>query len=252
MDRFHKAYALREFKATDSGNGGFEGYASVFGVRDDGGDVIVKGAFAADLPAFIERGFIGYGHDWSGLPIGYVKDAKEDDYGLRITTEYHGTQAAQEARTVAQERMGAGKGVYLSIGYGINPGGAEYTEDGSTRVLKSLYLYETSQVNVPMNAYAEMTDAKGLKLVQQAESTLAVANAFIERCKSLAELRLKEGRVLSDKNRETLSSIAGQMKDAAEAITKLLADTAPKARNAEALRLLAEWQQTQDRLTRIA
>ena len=242
---------LAEFKASQgSSNGGFEGYGSVFGVRDDGGDTVLKGAFKDTIPDFTERGFIGLGHDWVGLPIGYIKEAKEDDYGLHIATEYHSTQQAQESRKVAQERIEAGKGVYLSIGYGINPGGATFSNDGMTRLLSSLKLYEVSQVNVPMLDVAELT---GIKAIDHGDRVLVAVKDYAERLQAIEQLRKKEGRVLSDANRKKLDDLLGQLKSVAQVIDDLLKATEPtkeesKAASKTGLQLFAEFQQIQARL----
>jgi phage head maturation protease len=82
--------------------------------------------------------------------------------GLWIQTEYHSTEAAQSARTIAQERMARGKSVALSIGYGIEPGGAEFSDDGTRHLLK-LKLFEVSQVNVPMLRQAGLTGRQGIR-----------------------------------------------------------------------------------------
>lgn len=233
----YAAVNLAEFKADDAGNGGFEGYASVFGVRDDGGDVVMPGAFAETIPDFTTRGFIGLGHDWSGLPIGYVKDAYEDTRGLYITTEYHSTATAQEARRVAQERIAAGKGVYLSIGYSVSPDGSEYSADGSTRMLKSLKLYEVSQVNIPMLKVAELT---GVKAAEQGESAISMAREFAERLRAIDALRKKEGRTLSEQNRKKLADLLEQLQGVSAVIDDLLKATEPKGK--DGLRLFTEYQ----------
>jgi HK97 family phage prohead protease len=158
LEKQYKQFA--NFKLLAEGNGGFEGYASLFGVRDDGGDVVEQGAFTQTVPSFVKNGFISLGHDWDELPIGVIVEAREDDKGLFIRTQYHSTTDAQDARKVAQERMNLGKSVALSIGYGVKPGGAEMTPDGMTRRLMALDLYEVSQVNVPMLRPAGLTSVK--------------------------------------------------------------------------------------------
>lgn len=237
------AIKLSEFKAKgDSANGGFEGYGSVFGAKDDGGDIVISGAFKDTIDDFTTRGFIGLGHDWTGLPIGYVKEAREDDYGLFISTEYHSHSMAQDARKVAQERIEAGKGVYLSIGYGIQPGGATFSTDGMSRMLTSLKLYEVSQVNVPMLEVAELT---GVKAADQGERVLLALKDYAARLQAIGELRKKEGRVLSDANRKKLDDLHQQLKSVAESIAELLKATEPKSEDAEkqALKLFAQFQQ---------
>lgn len=247
MELKYSVAKLSEFKAVEgAGNGGFEGYGSVFGVRDDGGDIVLKGAFANKLDDFKTRGFIGLSHDWNGLPIGYVKEAREDDYGLFIQTEYHSHQMAQEARTVAQERIEAGKGVYLSIGYSVEPGGAAPSNDGMSRLLSQLKLYEVSQVNVPMLDVAEFT---GVKAIDQGTRVLNLVKDYADRMHAIGELRTKEGRVLSSANRKLLDDLLGQLKTVAAKINELLEATTPKETEEDSAKsgkqLFAEFQRIQ-------
>lgn len=105
------------FKA-DDGAGELSGYAAVFGEIDEGGDLILKGAFTDTIDEYLLTGFTAHSHDWSvdGV-IGYPVAAKEDDYGFYVESRFHSTPDAQMVRTKAQERMDAGKQVGLSIGY---------------------------------------------------------------------------------------------------------------------------------------
>lgn len=69
--------------------------------------------------------------------------------------------------------------------------------------------------------------------------------AFKERCKALAALRAKEGRVLSAANRNRLTRLLDQMGTAREEIDTLLRDTTPaddeKAQQ-EVMKLFGQWQ----------
>lgn len=146
------------FKITDDGDGpgSFEGYASTFGNKDYAGEIVVKGAFVKCLDRFKADGFIAVGHDWEGLPVATVTEAKEDSVGLWVKGEFHSTPEAQSARTVMKERLDRGKSVGLSIGYEVKD--AEMTAKG--RLLKELELFEFSIVTVPCNPLAGATGAK--------------------------------------------------------------------------------------------
>jgi len=221
-----------EIKATNSGNGGFSGYASVFGVRDDGGDVVEPGAFADAIENFLHHGFISDGHNWESVSsgaIGTIVDAKEDERGLWIQTEYHSTPMAQAARTIAQERMARGKSVGLSIGYGIAPGGADFSEDGTRHLLK-LKLYEVSQVNVPMLRQAGLTGVKGygLPFEEHSDGVRVAIAEWLERVKSGSDVRLKAGRPISEARRERMAGVKEQLAAAVSEIEALLMETEPK------------------------
>lgn len=219
-----------EFKAEADGPGSFSGYGSTFGNVDDGGDVIIKGAFSDALDEFKSRGFIAVGHDWFGLPVATVLDAKEDDAGLWVEAEFHSTQAAQDARTTVAERIQRGKFVGLSIGYLVDRenDGEEFREDGTRIIKKIKELAEVSVVTVPMNRQAGIAAVKhSLSFSDDADTALAAVQAFVERAGALAALRVKEGRVLSSANRARLSEISGALLGASGQLDAILADTDP-------------------------
>lgn len=84
-------------------HGGARGYGVVYGNWDSYKDVMAPGGLT-NPDAFVKDGFMPVGHDWGGLPVGYIVDAKEDGFGLDVDFAYHSTQGAQDARTVAKER----------------------------------------------------------------------------------------------------------------------------------------------------
>lgn len=146
------------FTKADPDTGSFEGYASAFGNRDEQGDVVVRGAFAATIPAFLERGWISDAHQ-TEQPIGYPTAASEDARGLFIAGRFHGTERAQTVRTFARERVLAGKEMGLSIGFRVPAGGARKRADG-VRELVKLELIEVALTIMPANLAAVVTGVK--------------------------------------------------------------------------------------------
>jgi len=114
-----KFVALKDLKEIEEGPGGFEGYVNNFGYLDDGGDIVLKGAYVDVIPAFLKGGFTANSHDWDfgNGAVGYPMDAREDDEGLWVVNKFHSTPDAQNVRIKARERMADGKEVGLSIGY---------------------------------------------------------------------------------------------------------------------------------------
>lgn len=244
----HKTFAITNyaFKADGDGPGELTGYGSTFGNVDQGGDVILRGAFEAALPDFLYRGFVPIGHDWMGLPVASIADAKEDDNGLFFRAEFHSTPAAQEARTVVRERLERGKFVGLSIGFLPDyDEGVSVREDGVRVISKIKELAEVSIVTVPMNRLAGVDVAKSddgrpvssLPLLDHAEWVLARTGELIERSHDKSAYRLKEGRTLSAANRTRLAGISEQMREAAQSLDGILAETDP---DREKLQLEAE------------
>jgi Escherichia/Staphylococcus phage prohead protease len=162
--------------------GALDGHAAVFGNRDDGGDIVLPGFFAGVLDEFLATGFMSWSHDWH-TPIGIPTSAVEDAMGLHVTASFHSDPESQRYRTIAAERLAAGKTMGLSIGYEVAPGGAERTAEA--RLLrKASKLFEFSLVMVPMNALAGAAAVKGgnapAGTVAQASYCLLTLNRLIE------------------------------------------------------------------------
>lgn len=136
-----------------------EGYASLFGKRDQGGDVVQKGAYAISLKALAAAGRrvkMLWQHDPS-QPIGVWDEVREDATGLfvkgRILTD---VDKGREAATL----LAAGAIDGLSIGYRT----LRAEKDGKgQRLLSELELWEVSLVTFPMLAEARVA-AKGDEL----------------------------------------------------------------------------------------
>lgn len=111
---------FKDLKISDEGPGEISGYRSVFGEIDEGGDIVVKGFFADGISEYLQSGFTAHSHDWSfSEAVGFPVDAKEDDYGFFVKSQFHSTLDAQNIRTKAKERKDAGKTVGFSFGYSV-------------------------------------------------------------------------------------------------------------------------------------
>jgi uncharacterized protein len=130
-----------------------EGYASVFGLRDKGGDMVVPGAYAASLKGLQRRGEkvrMLWQHD-PAQPIGVWDEVFEDMRGLFVRGRLlEDVARAREARALLE--AGAVDG--LSIGYRTVR--AEAVAGGGRRLLE-LELWEVSLVTFPMQAEARLS-----------------------------------------------------------------------------------------------
>ncbi len=157
-----------------------EGYASLFGKRDQGGDVVQKGAYAASLSRLTAQGRavkMLWQHDPT-QPIGVWDEVREDAVGLwvkgRILPE---VDKGREA--VALLAAGAIDG--LSIGYRT----VKAERDGKgQRLLSELELWEVSLVTFPMLPEARVS-AKGD--APEADFWRSMAQMFEDARQSLAE-----------------------------------------------------------------
>src|SRR4051794_17799288 len=105
----HKSFAIHELKAGDDDRT-VEGWASTFGNKDAGNDVILPGAFTASLSGRTPK--MLWQHDTNEL-IGVWDVAQETDRGLYVKGRFADTPRGNEAYTLA--KMGALDS--MSIGY---------------------------------------------------------------------------------------------------------------------------------------
>lgn len=219
MNIERKFTALKDLKVSDEGPGTIEGYRSVYGVIDEGGDIVVKGAFANTLSDYLHSGFTAHSHDWNfSEAVGFPVDAKEDDNGWWVKSQFHSTDDAQKIRTKAKERMDAGKQVGFSFGYApkkfIHIEAKDYEAElpkyikadqlpamlqkaqnfNRIRVLKEVEAIEDSIVTAPMNKRAAATgiksEAKGMlaeEMAQTTPSTWEIESAFRRVIRKIAE-----------------------------------------------------------------
>lgn len=147
-----------EFKdVTESG--AFVGMGSVFGNIDQGGDIVLPGAFSESLKGHATKGRMPamlWQHR-SGEPIGAWQGMSETDKGLEVAGKLAmKTQRGAEAYELM--KMGALSG--LSIGGYTKD--ADYNAKTGIRSIKSFDLMEVSPVTFPMNDIARIAAVKSI------------------------------------------------------------------------------------------
>ena len=154
--KFQSAEADAKVAFTVTDGRVIEGYASVFGRRDQGGDVVLPGAYAVSLKAMAKadrRVKMLWQHD-PAQPIGIWDEVKEDANGLWVKGRLL-PEVAKGREAVALLEAGAIDG--LSIGYRT----VKAEKDGKgQRLLSELELWEVSLVTFPMLPEARVS-AKG-------------------------------------------------------------------------------------------
>jgi HK97 family phage prohead protease len=140
----------QELRSGSGAEPGFDlsGYASIKNEVDAYQDVILDGAYG-DLDEFVQSGFVAVGHNHAESPVGYIVSAREDHRGLYVTMAFHSTPGALAAKTVAEERLAAGKRVGLSIGYLPVKWRFDTRDDRRVRLLEKIELKEFSLVSLP-------------------------------------------------------------------------------------------------------
>lgn len=129
-----------------------EGYASLFGVPDQGGDIVEPGAYGQSLDTMKAAGSrpkMLWQHD-AAQPIGVWEKLHEDAKGLWVKGRLLDT-VAQGREAIALISAGAVDG--LSIGYRTL---VSQQNDKGQRILKQLELWEVSVVTFPMLSNARV------------------------------------------------------------------------------------------------
>lgn len=147
-----------EFKAA-SDSGTFEGYASVFGNADLGGDIVERGAFKEIVKNAAGNVVVLWQHSQHD-PIG-VATVKQDSKGLHFNGELV-LEDPLGRRAHAHMRAGSVSG--MSIGYDVLPGGQKILESG-IRLLKAIKLWEISVVTFGMNELAGIDSVKAAEQI---------------------------------------------------------------------------------------
>lgn len=153
-----------------TGDSRIEGYASLFGDVDQGGDIVTKGAYAASLARLAAEGRqvkMLWQHD-PAQPIGIWDEVREDARGLYVKGRL--LESVGRAREAAA-LIAAGAIDGLSIGYRTV---RATKNDKGQRLLTELELWEVSLVTFPMLPSARV-GAKGNSLTDDALRELAAA-----------------------------------------------------------------------------
>lgn len=142
-----------EVKMTSDEEGVIEGYASVFGNVDQGGDIVQRGAFAESLRSGQKVRMLSQ-HDPDKV-IGIWDELREDDRGLYVKGRLlRDIPRARDAAVLVKN--GAMDG--LSIGFSTKKSSRPSGE--GRRVLEEISLWEVSLVTFPMNQQATITNYK--------------------------------------------------------------------------------------------
>lgn len=212
------------FKA-DGEPGAFTAIFSTLNVIDKDQDVTVPGAFKHGQAVRIAQ----WGHDWMALPVGkgviYADEQKAWVDGQFFLDTPHGQATYQTVK---------GLGDLQEWSYGFQIEQADFGEfNGETvRYLRALDVTEVSPVMVGAGVNTRTTDIKSMTFAEEVETALAAVSALRDRAKSLADLRQKEGRVLSTATRERLTPHPEAMRAIADDLQKLLDETAPAPKSA--------------------
>jgi len=182
-----------------SETGTLEGYLSIFGNVDEGGDIVEKGAFKKTIKE--KKSFPLLWHHNPSVPdlvVGTFK-AEEDARGLSIKADFFDDEDSQKARRKVQKLLERGVRVGLSIGYRAIKWAYDTIEGRNVRRLKEIALDEGSITLFPMNQEALVESVKSLidridRLEEEkAEWTAAFINSLPDAAFAVIEPAYKNG-----------------------------------------------------------
>ena len=167
--------------------GRFSGYGAVFDNVDDGGDRIVKGAFAASLADWKVRGKMpkmlwqhGLGASAEDMmPVGYWTALEEDDHGLRVEGQLDPIDTERGRTLFAGLKNGSIDAMsitYVAVDYAYGK-----TANEPFRTITQVDLYEVGPVLWGMNQLAGIEDAKAaskIRTIRDFEAFLRDAGGF--------------------------------------------------------------------------
>lgn len=161
--------------------GSFEGYGSVFGVKDSYDEIVSKGAFLSSLEAHRKAGTLPallWQHDPS-TPIGVYTEMYEDEKGLYVKGQLElETQKGREA--FALLKSGALNG--LSIGF--VPVTSIRDEKTGIKTVSEIDLWECSLVTFPANRSARVSGTRAIERISGLTSWKDVEDYLRDECEA--------------------------------------------------------------------
>lgn len=214
-----KALTL-ELKAAGDDEGAFVATFSTLNVVDHHGDVTLPGAFTNGQTVLIGA----YQHDMMALPVGKGVIQSDDSRAWVEGSFFLDTTTGLDTyRTVKN----AGTALEWSYVFQVTD-----SEDGEmdmagkaipVRYLKAIDVWSVDPVLRGAGINTRTDEIKStLPYAEEAERARAAVSSLLARSRSLADLRAKEGRVLSAANVERLTGIAESLRESATALDALL------------------------------
>lgn len=163
------------------------------------------------------------------LPPAVLRYAPDASGGVGCKRTYLDTPRGNEVLA------GLSSGALSEMSYAYEPKRWDFEQTGDTGAysppIRNLYqaaLYDVSDVNWGMNPATSADGAKiALPVHDHHAAVLAAAATYTERIKALADLRAKDGRILSAENRKRIEEAAASIETAAVTLRDLLAASEP-------------------------
>lgn len=215
-----------ELKADSEG--AFSATFASFSVIDHQNDVTLPGAFDAGKEVLIG----GYQHDMLALPVGKGTIHADEERAWVEGAFFLDTHPGEDTYKTVKNSVGLMEWSYIFRTVEASDG--EFPTDKGTvpvRFLKKLDVWSVDPVLKGAGIGTGTNRIKGLgpnlTFLDHAEGITVAVDEFLARVKERAEVRMKEGRVLSAANVDRLGAIAESLKSAASDLEQLLAASNP-------------------------
>ena len=230
MNEIERKAIQVEFKEDKEGS--FTARIATLNVMDKDGDVTFNSAFPNKkvlISAFQHASWMG-GRD--GLPPGaaFIKEDGDEVIGnglfnLKSTSGVDHYETVKFSPDLIEWSYGF---KVLSEGSDKELEAWAKDHDGvrPVRIIKKVNPFEISPVLLGAGVDTATLAIKST-YIDQGETALAAVTELVTRTKSLADLRQKEGRVLSAKNRERMKKLLGMLNGVASDLKELLDATEP-------------------------
>ena len=227
-----KSFPTADVKVADGDLGILEAIVSVFSNVDSDQERVMPGFFADSLARKLPKGV--WSHNWD-LPVAKTLEARELSPGDPLLPEsirllgglYIKGQFNMETQRGREAFSDIKFGIIdeYSIGYKVDKD--SYDNNTHVRDLLKGTLFEWSPVLVGANSATatisakSIDDAEPITYADQADETVAVLKAFVERSQAATAARAKEGRAIGRANRERIRTVLEAMDAFAEVRAEL-------------------------------
>lgn len=231
------------------------GIFAVHGNVDSGGDMSINGSFEKWLNNGRSRVRFLWNHNSMNPPIASVKQLREvgrTDLPAKVLEWAPDATGGVEVTRKYYDEIPLSNWVFkgiqegditeMSYAYDVHEYTIKEREDGQRpiRILNEIELYDISDVNWGMNpatAGVKGLPVTGTTFVQHSALVESTVEEFLARVKDRKTFRAEEGRSLSEQTRGRLQKMVSE-------IESILAETAPKAEQADVLNELAKFEKS--------
>lgn len=222
-----KTFRLSDFK-TEGDAGSFRATIATLNVIDKDDDVSLPGAFKVGQEVKIAP----WGHNWGDLPVGKGVIGADETHAWVDGQFFLETDAGMQTYLTVKAMGGLQE---WSYGYQVEEYSFGLFEGQQVRFLKGLNVIEASPVMIGAGegTGTDRIKSAGQSLDEHSGTVLAAVTELAARLKSLADLRAKEGRMLSAANMERLKAHHDALTALCADMGDLLASAAPPKAGAD-------------------